>query len=86
MGRFPRFNGNMRCSDVLTILLPHFVSFAWQYHSDAHVAVFHADRPRRQPAVRIVSIPALPSGHSWKWNGQDLLGSWETPSCTCPVL
>ena len=38
---FPWFHGTMRCSDFLPSVSPHFVSFAWRYHS-AHVFRPHA--------------------------------------------
>jgi len=37
-GRFPHLTGNMRRSDSLPPLPPHFVAFAWRYHGCTRVS------------------------------------------------
>ena len=45
-GEFPGFGGTTRDSDSLPLVLPHFVAFAWQYHS-----VFLRSLPRGEEHV-----------------------------------
>jgi hypothetical protein len=72
---FPCFTGTMRRSDALPSVLPHFVAFAWQYHSGASVFVSSA-RPDADPETW--SFRVWQPHANFGWRRQGLPGSWET--------
>ena len=71
----------MVCSDSLLPVLPHFVSFAWQYHT-APVVLWRGRQAR--PAHR--GLFHRSPFRFFVWRRQGLPGSWGIPMSACPAL
>ena len=83
MGRFPRFRGTMRPSDALAPFSPHFVSFAWRYHSCVRSFVSPVAVGRSDHGPGVVHRGSPPGNR--EWGRLDFPGSWRTPMQTCPA-
>jgi len=59
-GEFPSFNGTIKRYDFLPSILPHFVSFAWQYLGCTR---YFAPRRTSAPPRPGVGNPVSPSGN-----------------------
>ena len=80
-GQFPAFCGTVACSDSLLPILPHFVSFAWQYHAAPIVALARSARAPSSPGFVRRSPFRLSA-----WRRQGLPGSWGISMPACPAL
>ena len=68
--------------DFLPSLPPHFVAFAWRYHSSARIS---PARGRARPRAVFRSWSPGISGRDFsRWKRQDLLRSWGTPIVLLP--
>ena len=69
--------------DFLPPFSPHFVSFAWRYHSSARVSPAPRPSVPRAGLLELVTRYLQPGIVQWK--RQDLLRSWGTP-CALALL
>ena len=83
-GWFPWFIGTMRRCDLLTVVSPHFVAFAWRY-LERRVFVPFGRRRQADGSSRSLLYRLLPIRLT-SWNCQDLPCSRETLITIRPVL
>ena len=85
MGRFPGLIGTTRCSDSLSSVPPHFVSFAWRYRvCDAiFVSPAGSQRQTRRPGIFLCGFP---NRSIYAETKGPLEVPESTPICSCHVL